>query len=237
MKFVKYSHYFETRFIYAKATWISQTNEDRLTLFQKDYPNIDRGKMHIMPNYPPKAWRNHLKPWHERKKNSMVYVGSLAFESTYIREFCDWIKSQEYYTLDIYSYNFHLEVENYLNNIHDDKIRFFPRGIEYDLLPTILNQYSIGVILHKAFNENYKYNATNKLFEYLACDLNVWFSKELLGCFKYINSGSYPIVKPFDFLNLERINPYGLETAKNYKPRHYWCEDVYNKLLVEIEKV
>ncbi len=235
MKLVKYSHYLETRFLYNEAVWISQTNDDRKSLFQKDYPNIDRSKMHIMPNFPPIVWLNYLKPLEERKKNRIVYVGSLAFESSYIREFCEWIKSQELYSFDIYSYNIHKDVAYYLNNLKNERICYYEKGIEYDLLPTILNQYSIGVILHKAFNENYKYNATNKLFEYLACDLNVWFSKELLGCYSYVNTGSIPEVKPIDFLNLKRDKSYRMEQVGNYEPQQNWCEDVYNELLNEIK--
>lgn len=234
MKFVKYSHFFESHYLYRKASWISQTNSDRLKLFQKDHSNIDTRKMHVMPNFPPMVWRNYLKPLEEKRKNKIVYVGSLAFESTYIREFCEWIKSQEYYTLDIYSYNFHPEVENHLKNIHDDKIRFFPGGIEYDLLPIVLNKYDIGIILYKGYSENVIYCAPNKLFEYLACDLNVFFSKELLGCYQFVNSGSYPEVNPIDFLNLEPGYSFRMKTKGNYKPQHYWCEDVYNELLIEI---
>ena len=51
----------------------------------------------------------------------------------------------------------------------------FRGAISQSDFPLIISQYQIGLVLYKGHIPNYIYNAPNKLFEYLACGLDVWY--------------------------------------------------------------
>ena len=59
MKLVKYYNELEKKFLYGRASWISQTNKERLHMFASDHPKLPSEVLNIMPNYPPKS--GHLK--------------------------------------------------------------------------------------------------------------------------------------------------------------------------------
>jgi hypothetical protein len=237
MKQVKYFHKLEKKWLYPKAIWNSQTNPDRLKFFHNDHPTLSEETLKVMPNYPPKRWQKSTTPKEKANTSSplkMVYVGSISFQSTYIRELCEWVVAQKGKILfDIYAYNLYEDVKEYLNQLNSDAVNFYHQGVEYDQLPDVLNNYHVGLILYKAHNTNYTYNAPNKLFEYLACGLDVWFPETLQGPKPYIRDESYPKVLPIAFENLDSFNR---ETAANhegleYKPTNYFCEDVYGELV------
>jgi hypothetical protein len=49
-----------------------------------------------------------------------------------------------------------------------------------------LINYDIGVTIYNGHIPNYIYNVPNKILEYLACGLNVWYSSELISTQKFI---------------------------------------------------
>lgn len=233
---LKLCYFLERNFLFKKAKWISQTNEKRRLLFSQDFPNLNPDKIKVVPNYPPKRWllntNNHNTP---QKIVRFVYIGTLSINYTFIKEFCEWIKVNRNASLDIYSYNLDADALSYLQSNQRKNIKFHNEGIEYDQIPMVLNNYDIGLILYKALTLNFKYNATNKLFEYLACDLDVWFPQEMIGCYEYITTDTYPQVKKIDFSNLNRIQPDDMKRGSlNYKPLHYWCEDAFQPLIKEL---
>jgi len=229
MKLVKYFHKLERSYLYDRAVWISQTNQHRLKMFRDDNPKNKFQKLHVLPNYPPKNWRVSKGLKKESDKIRVVYVGSLSFEGTLIQEFCLWVNSQSHIIFDIYSYNLHSEVRSFLNEFKGGQINFYDGGIDYQEIPKVLKQYDVGVILHKAYNENYKYNATNKLFEYLICDLDVWFPNEMIGCHEFVTKGSWPEVIGLDFNNLDMCKSIINTDRKElvYKPKLYFSEDTF----------
>jgi len=205
MRLVKKYHTFETKFLYRKADWISQTNKDRVELFLNDNPEVDAEKMKILPNYPPKSWHKNYKDVKSVNNKTLkaVYVGSLSLEATFIQEYCEWVMSQKgKVTFDVYSYNLHEDTYNYLANLRSPYIHFFEDGIEYRKLPSIISKYDVGLILYKGLNDNFIYNAPNKLFEYLACGLDVWCSDKMLGVIPYLNEEK-PRVIHVDFLEID----------------------------------
>src|SRR5690606_13517669 len=143
-------------------------------LFLKDHPQVDANKIKELPNYPPASWAKG-KPFNNKKKSEVtqiVYVGALSLETTYIKEFCEWICEKEgEMRLDVFSYNMTNNARAYLKGINSNCIRFFEEGVEYSDLPVLLTNYDVGVILYKPLIDNFKYNAPNKLFEYMACGL------------------------------------------------------------------
>jgi len=180
----------ENKLLYKKASWISQTNEDRIKLFLKDNPTLESAKMRSLPNYPPSSWSKFLND--DKPKNKVlktVYIGSLSLESTYIKEYCEWVLLQNGGVLfDIYAYNLHEDTVIYLADLNSDYIKFYKKGVNYNTIPKLLVKYDVGLILYKALTDNYKFNAPNKLFEYLACGLQVWYSDKMLGIKPYVTS-------------------------------------------------
>lgn len=248
MKQVKYYHLLEKKWLYPRAVWISQTNNDRLQFFHNDHPTLNPESLRTMPNYPPCSWKSQFEIQKTNIQNnkiqttsilSIVYVGSLSFQSTYIKEFCDWVIQQNgKVQFDIYGYNIHSGVKEYLSSKKFWNINYYEKGVEYNEMPLILAHYQVGVILYKAHNTNYTFNAPNKLFEYLACDLDVLYPSSLEGPKAYNTLNSYPQVIPVNFENLDQFNWKAAidKKEKIYKPTDYYCEHVYSKLLKEITK-
>lgn len=232
MRIERFFHKLEQKFTYNRARWISQTNKDRLNLFYKDNQGIDKSILKELPNYPPKNWSSKVVT-NEKKcfiTLKCVYIGSLSFEDTYIKEFIEWVINQNgKIEFDIYSYNLHSETEEYLNCLNYKFINFNKEGIDYYLIPEIQKKYSVGLILYKGSSKNFEFNATNKLFEYLACNLDVWASSKLMGVKPYISYGFFPKIELVDF---ERMQEFDWQAAINknslqFRENIYCYESVY----------
>lgn len=244
MKQVRYFHQLEKKWLYPQAVWNSQTNSDRLRLFSNDHPTLNPETLRVIPNYPPKKWKQEIVPDAKKEEKSdnslkLVYVGSLSFQSTYLKELCEWVLSQQgNVQFDVYAFNLYEDVKNYLKGLNSPFINYFEQGVEYNEQPRVLSQYDVGLILYKAHNQNYTFNAPNKLFEYLACDLDVWYPDVLKGPKPYITKDVFPKVVPVDF---EKLDEFDWQKAIDkegctYQPSEYYCEEVYEELVNEILK-
>ena len=188
MKLVKYYHELEKKFLYGRASWISQTNKERLHMFASDHPKLPSEVLKIMPNYPPKIWSSQVNGKSKASKDIIrtVYVGSLSLKDTFIREYCDWVLKQNgKVCFHVYAYNLDDDTIEYLSSLNTDYIVFYTKGVEYNKMPALLADYDIGLILYKAHTKNYKHNAPNKLFEYLACKLLVLYPDVMSGMALY----------------------------------------------------
>jgi hypothetical protein len=231
MRMAKWFYRLEKRWLYPAAKWISQTNAMRLDLFLQDNPEVNSSKAVEMPNYPPAAWwEGENAAWgdgrHCTQGLRFVYVGALSRADTYIEEAVSLIRSMgPQASLDIYSYNFHEEARPYLLSIEDAQIRFHDEGVDYDELPRYLRNYHVGLILYRGNTPNYVHNASNKLFEYLACDLDVIYPKEMEGVKPYANTAVRPRVIECDFANMSGF-AYRREGRQKLPSRHrtYCCE-------------
>lgn len=233
MKLVEYYHKLEEDYLFRKATWISHTNSDRIKLFQSDYPYISNKVFCELPNYPPKSWQKKSNT----KSNTptrMVYVGSLSLKSTYVQEFCEWVMSKNgKFKFDIYCYNTDAATHQYLCSLGSEYISYYAEGIDYYDLPGVLIKYDVGVILYKAATLNFRYNAPNKLFEYLACDLDVWFPDTMEGIMPFISEQRYPKVLKLNFSDLTSFNSSRAIDRSNlsYKKSEFYSENVNSSLL------
>lgn len=237
MRMVNYSHKKE-RYLYKIASWISHTNEKRIELFLEDNKFIDKKITNVMPNYPPNQWAMNSTKTPLTLPLKLVYVGSFgSFDDLYIKELLNWVKKKPGdLVLDIYSFNVSVEVNNFISTLDAENVRLF-ESVDYDKLPEVLKGYDIGVILYKATTLNFRFNAPNKLFEYLTLGMDVWFPNEMLGCYPYIRKDVYPKViniefnKLNDFNYMEAMNRSGLTESRS----EFFCETVYaslvNKLL------
>lgn len=234
MKMVDFFHRREVSYLYKKAEWISQTNPFRVDFFSRDYPFIPKSKLHVLPNYPPFRWKGNRMPSSAGGPVRLLYLGALSFENTYIREIVEYIKiNPGKIQLDIYSYKLTDEVEEYLKTLHNEFIGFFNDGVEYDKIPEIASEYHAGLILYRPHNLNYTFNAPNKLFEYLACGLDVWFPKEMTGTYPYITEGTFPKVIKTDFERLDELNLEEMISREGltHKPSEYFAEKVYSEFI------
>lgn len=92
--------------------------------------------------------------------------------------------------------------------------------IDYYELPKELIKYDIGLVLYKGHIPNYIYNVPNKVYEYLACGLQVWYSKDLLTTDK-LN---------YNFNDIENdiLIPSFLKILRNNK-KHFLDPFIFNK--------
>jgi hypothetical protein len=217
--------------VFHKYSWISHTNSDRLSFFQKEYPTLSSKNLRVMPNYPPLSWLR--KPELSKTRTTkLIYIGSISFASFYLRELIDWLLSMKgMFSCDFYSLNAKSAEINFINSLPNE-IASFKGAVPYDDLPKILPQYQVGIVMYKIASKNMIFNAPNKLFEYLACGLDVWFSNTLLSTYKYETKDTYPKVVKVDFTNLaffdveSAISKEGLR----YKNPSFVMEDVYEDL-------
>ncbi len=111
-------------------------------------------------------------------------------------------------------------------------------GVNYNELPEILKQYDIGILLYKGHIPNYVFNAPNKLFEYLACGLDVWYPEVMQGCTKYDSTEAWPKVVSLNFKDLCKYDLEKLVERKKCTSRfiNFNCEEEIDDLLKLITK-
>ena len=239
-RLTRINHFFECRTLFGRADWISQTNTDRLRLFQKDHPQIRAQSLYAMPNFPPKSWgtcENIHRDDFGSPTLKLVYVGSLSLHDTYIGPLVEWLLEHPDcgMTLDIFAYNTDPTTRKFLNTIKGNVVRFHDTGIDYEELPQLLKQFDVGIILYRCRTVNYQYNASNKLFEYLTCGLDVWYPAAMLGVKPYMKSEAYPRVIEVDFEDLVRL-PRDTLCSRKGLPEAPWTETCESQLkLLETE--
>jgi len=233
--FVRYLLKNET-YLLKNANWISQTNKERMELFQKDYPFLSQSECHIFPNYPPANWQN-LAQANKRNRaqttsTKIIYVGALGIKSTYIEVFAKWVNQQNgAYYFDIFSDNIEKEVLEMIAALKSPFISI-KQPINYFDLPSILANYHIGVVLYTGHIPNYVYNVPNKVFEYLVCGLDVWYSKDLISTAKFQQDNKIENLKAVCFKD-----PVIMEENKiNQVPFYYSfsCEAIYADILNDL---
>jgi hypothetical protein len=230
MKLNRIFHTLEKR-LYPRAAWVSHTNEFRLQKFLKDVEPVRVPRAAVLPNYPPRNW--YVKPREDSPvPMRFVYVGSLSMETMYTRAFADWVNSQNgRVTWDIYSHNMASDAREFLAKNCSSWIHQF-NGVQYSDLPGILKNYDVGVILYNGHIPNYKYIAPNKLFEYVACGLDVWFPSELIGSEHLVTHGMYPGIYSIAFSQLGHVNIESMTRATRvFKSLPFFCEDALEPLI------
>lgn len=124
----------------------------------------------------------------------------------YTIEFAEFILSRQgNFRWHIYSYNLTKDAASYLEGLNSPWIKLFG-GVNYEALPAILQNYDIGVILYKGHIPNYIHNAPNKLFEYLACGLEVWYPDVMEGINSFKAETNEAAVTALDFKKLSQFN-------------------------------
>lgn len=223
------------KLVYPAANWISHTNEDRMEMFLKDLgKGRHQGPFRIMPNFPLRSWVGD----HAKTKFSgegilkLVYVGAVDLETMYLPEFINWVEQQQgRCTLDIMSNQDLSMVKKFLQDKGARHVRT-GSSVPYFQLAGILKQFDVGVILYKDTYINFVHNAPNKLFEYLAVGLDVWYPTVMLGIKPYQRSHRHPLVKAINFDTLDDITIPFMITAETegFEPTCFFAENVYSVL-------
>lgn len=215
--------------IYSSAHWVSHTNSTRLGLFIKDQAENAPPNTYVVPNYPPGKWygRTRGKKRNADSRLAFVYVGSLSMKTMYTREFANFVAGQpgECYW-DIYSDNHEDAVKDFLAALNGDNINF-KGSVAYHDLPGILPGYDIGVILYKGDTFNFRFNAPNKFFEYLAAGLNVWYPGAMEGMHVYDELNQKPFVQRMNFDSLVLPSAGEGYRVAEIPPPAYKAEDAY----------
>ncbi len=147
----------------------------------------------------------------------------------------DWVIAQEgEVRLDIFS--FYYPPDDYALFSKLSKYISLKNGVNYDLLPNLFASYDVGMILYNGLIPNYIHNAPNKLFEYLACGLDIWFPVIMTGCMPYKNTTSYPKVIAIDFAEISKIDFRELvdRSKLTCKREDYFCELALKDLVDEL---
>jgi hypothetical protein len=234
MRLVKKMYRMESEMFAGNYTWISHTNQNRLDNFIKDHhlENSNQSIFHTMPNYPSKYWIKEKTSFNSSNKVRLVYIGSLGFDTMYLKELVEWVRNnKQFLSLDFYTYNIDNKAKIFLQSMNDSCIKLHS-GCNYDDLPGILKNYDVGLVIYKPVSENWIQNMPNKIFEYLACGLDVWFSKTIRYSLLIARENVYPKIVPLDFENLKEfdieksINRKGL----NLQPNDFFYENVYGEI-------
>jgi hypothetical protein len=219
------------KWLYDHSAWISHTNTERLQLFLKDEGVNGNTSVSVLPNYPSKKW-NYRKQSQAKLPLRIIYVGALSINTMYTTQFANWVLQQKGKVIwDIYSNNLDEPAREYLQGLNAELIRLHA-GVSYQQLPEILKKFDVGIILYNGHIPNYIFNAPNKLFEYLACGLDVWFPTVMKGCMPYVTNGTFPKVVPFNFSEPDNfefeaaINKIGL----NFKASEFYYENILSTL-------
>lgn len=206
MTLVGYAHRLE-QLLYPRYTWISQTNEVRLEKFLADNGlTLNPEVHHTLANYPPRFWSTFRRNARTDSMTRLVYVGSLGYDTMYLREVLEWLASkQSEFSLDIYAYNIDERARKALFEASLPNVRYHG-GCTYQQLPEVLRRYDVGLVMYKPFSENTVCAVSNKVFEYLLCGLDVWFSVEMEYTHRFVRENVSPKVIAVDFKSLNQLN-------------------------------
>lgn len=232
MKLQRWIHGLECR-LYTQTAWVSHTNEERLRRFLEDHASIKVPHTAIIPNYPPDSWIRR-EPKAQSQPLRIVYVGSVDLDTMYVREFAQWVISRKGEVLwDIYALHVPDATRQYLANVQPEWIRFRGASYYYDL-PRVLAEYDVGVVLYKGVLPNHIYAVSNKVLEYAASGLDVWYAREMVGTNPYDTQETvYPRIIPMDF---RKMDSFDLDAAlvrngKHFRPTPYSCEEALQPLV------
>jgi glycosyltransferase involved in cell wall biosynthesis len=198
---------------------MSHTNEDRVELFLKDYPFVKESKMIVAPNIPPSQWYEFSQVNKKEKTvgiTRLVHVGALSLETMYVEKMVEWVIAQKgLFTLDFYTDNITDGARKYIEGLQSNLIQIND-SINYFELSKVLIHYDIGLTLYNGHIPNHVYSVPNKVLEYLACGLGVWYPNELISTQKFVKEYRLSGCRGIDFQTKESINLNLTEDLKKY---------------------
>lgn len=184
-----------------------------------------------MPNYPPRGWaQTKIESVNKTSVFRFVYVGALNMQTTFVEEFAKWVEAQNGKVIwDIYCQQDTSEISIFLKSIAAKYIQIL-HEVNYFELPRILSMYNAGVILYKPHVKNIEFCAPNKLFEYLACDLDIYYPEVMQGCKPYKTLFEDRIFE-LDFTNLNSFEIKNYSGTRRKVEPAFYCEEEYRRIV------
>lgn len=215
------------------ARWISQTNAQRLSFFSDENPRINKNVFKVMPNYPRKNWVGEIPQKKDNKdfeKIHFIHVGAIGMDSHHTQQFIEWLMMQNgSATLTFVSQNLDSNVNDYLTTLNSSWISVLP-PIEYSELPKLISNYHIGLVLYNGHVPNFVYNLPNKVNEYLACGLSVWYSSDLITTRLFAEENPQYPMKEIDFRDMGTVQLPTEDSFVNFQYNH-WHETAVQPLV------
>jgi hypothetical protein len=227
--------------LFARAVWVSETNEERMRLLREWNPRITADAARILPNYPLEEWIGKAAALQARApsgKIRLVYVGSASFEDTFIREAVTWVASHpDSASLHVSGNNIQKEVWDWLHALGSPNITFDSSGCDYSELPDLLTQFDVGLVLYKGNTLNFVHNVPNKAIEYLACGLDVWYPPEMQGMRRFHERFPGERLLQVDFREPPASMPIVAPSAGKRRDFPFTCEAAMAPLFAELERL
>ena len=197
--------------LFTRAVWISQTNERRLELLRQTNPAVSKEVSRVFPNYPPRSWVERAAQARRGTTDSrthFLYLGSASLEDTFIGEAAAWAaRHPEMCTLTIVGNNIAGSAWSYVESLKASNISIDRAGWEYDEIPERLADFDAGLVLYKGNTQNFVYNVPNKIFEYLAGGLAVWYPQEMIATAEFHRAHPALRMREMDFRQLPSAIP------------------------------
>ncbi len=226
--------YFLEKRLLSKAIWVSQTNIDRKLKFQAVYPQLNENQLRDFPNHPSKNWvkKGKIRKSENSEIIKFIHVGSLGVDTTYISEFIEWIQNQNGRAmLTVVSQNLEQAVRNLIAKTQWVNLI---ENVPYQELPNFISEQQIGVVLYKGHIPNFVYNVPNKVNEYLACSLNVWYSDVLISTQKFAEENPHYPLYSVDFSKGKELMAPEF-SSESFEFKH-WHEDAVQPLINSIKQ-
>lgn len=228
--------------LFARAQWVSQTNEDRVRLLMQWSPAIRHGAAKAMPNYPPEKWVRKanaaMRPSRMTKHLRLVYLGSASFEDAFIREIATWAAERpEIATLHVCGNNVKPEVWGWLRSLGAANISIDERGVAYEDLPRFLTDFDVGLVLYKGNTLNFVHNVPNKAIEYLACGLEVWYPTPMKSMGEFHRRFNHLRMREVDFARMPAFELTPLTHAESTSEFPFTAEAATAPLMTALERV
>ena len=173
----------ERNHLFPRAAWVSQTNAERLRMLRSWNAGVSDDAAAVLPNYPPAKWVSNARgipAAAASARTRLVYVGSASFDDAFIGEICLWAaERRDTVSLHLCGNNVAPAVWKWIDSLGAANITTDPTGVPYDELPALLRQFDVGLVLYKGNTLNFVHNVPNKAIEYLACELEVWYPRQM----------------------------------------------------------
>jgi hypothetical protein len=166
-----------------KVASCSHTNDDRKFLQLRDSPGINSSSVLVFPYFPPYYWWENYGIYKKKYESGclkLLYIGSLDSETMYLEQILSLVKSHPFeVSLTLFCPSISATTKNILELYKSSNISL-NEVLDYDILPSVLIQFDVGLVLYKGHIPNYVFNVPNKVYEYLSCGLHILVDRSLI---------------------------------------------------------
>jgi hypothetical protein len=238
MRLTRLASRLEKKYLFQRAEWISQTNGARLGLVA-GAEKLDPRVIRVLPNFPPREWVDRAVGTNSNRTGprKLIYLGSASLEDTFIAEAAGWVADHtDEVSFTVAGNNIAADVWSTLAAMNAPNISVNKQGWDYETLPEMLKQFDVGLILYKGNTRNFVYNIPNKVFEYLAAGLEVWYPPQMRSM-QEMHSGMPELpMTEVDFENIPDTIPDNRRVVPVDVIARFTAESALRPLIEQIER-